>query len=424
MKKIYKRFAALLVICSFVLMTLTWITPTYAATKDTYYIKVNRKQNCVTIYSKDEKGKYTVPVKAMACSVGVNNATPTGIYPLKERYRWHELDGKVYGQYCTRITGHILFHSVYYSKTEPNTLSYNAYNQLGTTASHGCVRLCVADAKWIYDNCEIGTTVEIYDGDDVGPLGKPQTIKIGSKSPYRGWDPTDPDPNNPWVFGAPKIEGAKNRTIERCSKSSAITDGVKATDFAKNEIAITVKGKINLNKTGKYQVTYVATDVLGQTTKKTVTLTVKDTVKPTLTRLKKKITISDDSVSFANREELTAYLKQFLIARDSRVEIGKKYITVKDAALWKAYSKQKYGTYEVDVYVKDKAGNKSTVKSITIKYVAPQPKPEEEPKPEEPNTDEHNPEDVQPSEGGQPTEGDQPTEGGQPTENVQPPEGV
>ena len=69
MKKFNKRFAAVLVICSLLLMTLTPVTPVYAATKDTYYIKVNRKQNCITIYSKDEKGKYTVPVKAMACSV-------------------------------------------------------------------------------------------------------------------------------------------------------------------------------------------------------------------------------------------------------------------------------------------------------------------------------------------------------------------
>ena len=68
------------------------------------------------------------------------------------------------------------------------------YNQLGTTASAGCVRLTVADAKWIYDNCEIGTLIEIYEEDDPGPLGKPEAIKLPEGS---GWDPTDPDPENP-----------------------------------------------------------------------------------------------------------------------------------------------------------------------------------------------------------------------------------
>lgn len=33
-----------------------------------YYIKVNYGANVVTVYKKDSKGKYTVPVKAMLCS--------------------------------------------------------------------------------------------------------------------------------------------------------------------------------------------------------------------------------------------------------------------------------------------------------------------------------------------------------------------
>lgn len=33
-----------------------------------YYIKVNYGANVVTIYTKDEEGNYTVPVKAMVCS--------------------------------------------------------------------------------------------------------------------------------------------------------------------------------------------------------------------------------------------------------------------------------------------------------------------------------------------------------------------
>ena len=62
----------------------------------------------------------------------------------------------------------------------------------------GCVRLTVADAKWIFDNVPIGTLVEFYDSSDPGPLGKPGAQKISSNEKFRGWDPTDPDPNNPW----------------------------------------------------------------------------------------------------------------------------------------------------------------------------------------------------------------------------------
>ena len=163
-----------------------------------YYIKVNYTANCVTIYKKDEAGKYTVPIKAMICSTGV--ATPkSGVYRTSDKYRWHELLGGVYGQYCTRITGHILFHSVPYKKNNsPDSLKYIAYDNLGMTASAGCVRLTVEDAAWIYNNCTNKTYVEFYSSKDPGPLGKPTAQKISSNTECRNWDPTDPDPRNPW----------------------------------------------------------------------------------------------------------------------------------------------------------------------------------------------------------------------------------
>lgn len=165
--------------------------------KETYYIKVNYGANVVTIYKKDKSGKYTVPVKAMVCSTGT--ATPTsGTYKMSNKYRWHQLNGGVYGQYCSRITGHILFHSVPYKTNSPDTLKYVAYDKLGTKASAGCIRLTVADAYWIYSNCASGTYVEFYSSSDPGPLGKPSAQKISSNEKCRNWDPTDPLPNNPW----------------------------------------------------------------------------------------------------------------------------------------------------------------------------------------------------------------------------------
>lgn len=164
-----------------------------------YYIKINRMQNCITVYTPDENGEYTIPYKAMVCSTGLYNATPSGTYQISTKYRWRELYGGVYGQYATRIHGAILFHSVpYYTKSNDN-LCTDKYNKLGQQASMGCVRLTTEDAKWIADNCPSGTSVEIYDDEDPGPLGKPEAVKIDAGDVKRGWDPTDPDENNPWL---------------------------------------------------------------------------------------------------------------------------------------------------------------------------------------------------------------------------------
>lgn len=163
-----------------------------------YMITVNRTQNMVVVYAKDANGEYTVPKKAMLCSVGLNGATPTGTYKTSNRYTWRLLSGNVYGQYATRITGPILFHSVPYFTKDKSDLEYEEYNKLGEAASLGCVRLTVIDAKWIYDNCPSGTTVKIYDSDAAEPLARPTAPKIDTTSPNRGWDPTDPDKKNPW----------------------------------------------------------------------------------------------------------------------------------------------------------------------------------------------------------------------------------
>lgn len=146
-----------------------------------YVIKVNKKMNCVTVYLHDK------PIKAFVCSTG--EATPIGTFHTMVRYRWKQLIHEVWGQYCTRIVGHILFHSVPYHECDNKTLLTGSYRKLGKTASAGCIRLTCRDAKWIYDNCKLKTKVVIYNSNNPGPLGKP-------KAPYlpsgQKWDPTDP----------------------------------------------------------------------------------------------------------------------------------------------------------------------------------------------------------------------------------------
>ena len=168
--------------------------PTSSATG--YYIMINNQANVVTVYQKDGNGEFQ-PIKAMICSTG--SATPrSGVYSVQGKWQWGKLFGNVWGHYVTKIVGNILFHSVPYTAESPSSLEYWEYDKLGTSASMGCVRLSVIDSKWIFDNMPIGTPIEFYSSSNPGPLGKPATQQISWNEECRNWDPTDPDPNNPW----------------------------------------------------------------------------------------------------------------------------------------------------------------------------------------------------------------------------------
>ena len=138
--------------------------------------------------------------RPMICSTGP--ATPRwGLYFLGWTDEWRELFGGVYGHYVTNIHENILFHSVPYTESgNPGSLEYWEYDLLGSSASMGCVRLQVADAKWIFDNRDAVAGVEFYCDPEPGPLGKPEAPLISWNERCRGWDPTDPDPDNPWLL--------------------------------------------------------------------------------------------------------------------------------------------------------------------------------------------------------------------------------
>ena len=68
-----------------------------------------------------------------------------------------------HARYWTRINSSIAFHSVIYNTVNTMDLSVSSYKNLGRRASHGCIRLTVADAKWIYDNIGEGVVVSIVE---------------------------------------------------------------------------------------------------------------------------------------------------------------------------------------------------------------------------------------------------------------------
>ena len=245
-----------------------------ANTKSLYSINVNRAQSIVTVYTYDQKGNYTVPVRAMLCSCGMKKSTITGEFDIYFKAEWHALYNNVYGQYISGISGDYLFHSVPYAKMGKNsTLEIEEFNKLGQEASLGCVRLAVEDTKWIYENCPIGTHVKIYDSDKPEPLGRPEAIRINGKG--LGWDPTDRTKGNPYNSKLPTFTGAEDITIEEDSDYSP-KQGIKALDTCGSDITdkMQITGNVVTSRPGKYKVTYSVTDALNRSQSVDVWVTV------------------------------------------------------------------------------------------------------------------------------------------------------
>ena len=155
-----------------------------------YLIKVDRTNCVITIYGDDGSGRFEYPVKAFVCSVGkASTPTPAGTYYTGARYKVKALMGPSWGQYSIHVVNGIYFHSVAAgSATDPgHTVPVGEYYKLGRPASHGCIRMLVGDAYWMYKNIPTGTKVIIGDNFPM-PLGKPSVPTMVTP----GVDPTDP----------------------------------------------------------------------------------------------------------------------------------------------------------------------------------------------------------------------------------------
>ena len=163
-----------------------------------YYLEVDKTNGVMTVYTNSSK---TIPVKTIRVSVGLSG-TPTwdGTYRLTRSLRWQPLMGPSWGQYGTHVDGcgqgGIFIHSVAGSTKSVYNLPAGEYLKLGQPASHGCIRTCVADAKWVYENCN-GSTIHIYSSGNYvnnesfkGPLGRRPLATFRGAGNF---DPTDPE---------------------------------------------------------------------------------------------------------------------------------------------------------------------------------------------------------------------------------------
>lgn len=138
--------------------------PTPVPTPVPYAITVDVNNQVTLVYGRDENGGFTEPVKRMICSTGLKGSpSEVGEYTLTgRRARWAYFSKwGSHAQYWTRINSDIAFHSVIYNSVDYMALSVKSYNRLGTRASHGCIRLLVSDAKWLYENIDEGVVVTI-----------------------------------------------------------------------------------------------------------------------------------------------------------------------------------------------------------------------------------------------------------------------
>ncbi|MBA4348043.1 MAG: hypothetical protein C0413_04245 [Clostridiales bacterium] len=141
---------------------------------DKYYILLDLRNQIVTVFERDENGEYTRIVRRFLCSSGrtdvdeadpEDEATPTprGIWKIGGRERFGKFANfsSSYARYWVQIVGSIYFHSILFTKRSIDAMNRQAYKEMGNKVSHGCVRLYVEDARWLYYYACPGTTIEI-----------------------------------------------------------------------------------------------------------------------------------------------------------------------------------------------------------------------------------------------------------------------
>ena len=121
-----------------------------------YLILVDRAACKVAVYA----GRFGAWNNIMYwdCAPG-KSSTPTvsGTFTVQGKGYYFD-SGSARCYWYTQFYGNYLFHSVLYSKYNGSLMD----GRVGIPLSHGCVRLQIDNAKWIYDNIPRGTKVVIY----------------------------------------------------------------------------------------------------------------------------------------------------------------------------------------------------------------------------------------------------------------------
>ena len=120
-----------------------------------YFIAVDLANHRTVVFRRSS-GSWVDAMNVTVSTGAPSSPTVTGTFTIAER-------GYSFGSgytcyYWTQFYGDYLFHSVLYDEGTFNVQD----GRLGYSISHGCVRMNIDDAYWIYQNVPSGTTVRVY----------------------------------------------------------------------------------------------------------------------------------------------------------------------------------------------------------------------------------------------------------------------
>lgn len=134
-----------------------------------YLILCDKTKFKVRVY-KGSKGNWT-QIKDWDCTHGGSD-TPNGVFTIDDHvtkrdatWGWADFDFSSAAFACHISAGNY-FHSILFDKGtrgNPYNQRYRILDdQLRTTYSHGCIRLKLENAEWVWDNIPFGTKVVVY----------------------------------------------------------------------------------------------------------------------------------------------------------------------------------------------------------------------------------------------------------------------
>ena len=131
-----------------------------------YRVDVDIVNQIVTVYENKDGGAI---VMQGLCSSGAEDATPLGSFKMPdkerdgEREEWfHFRAFGGYARYATRIHYDVMFHSLLYNRPNESAINEQSVRDFGYPVSHGCIRMRTEDARFIAENCPVGTRVNIH----------------------------------------------------------------------------------------------------------------------------------------------------------------------------------------------------------------------------------------------------------------------
>lgn len=208
-----------------------------------YYLYAEMGSFTLVVYAKDSAGNYSDVVRTIRMAIGRGTMTRAGTYTLSSKLRWKTFSSSVYAQYASQYKNGLYIHSPCYTAQDNTRMITSSYDEIGTKATSGCLRIPTADACWIYSNCPSGTVLQIVSGSPRG-FTAPFLIPIR----VSGHDPTDPDPNiNPAPTTATTtvettpttIETIPAETTTEAATEAAATTAESTTTAATTETAAT-----------------------------------------------------------------------------------------------------------------------------------------------------------------------------------------